>query len=78
MKKLNRKEVLEIKGLMQLLMKNRNTGEKWTREDKKKIKLHLKSISKLVPALIIFLLPGGLLLLPFLAKVLDRRKAKRP
>ena len=63
---------------MQLLMKNRNTGEKWTREDKKKIKLHLKSISKLVPALIIFLLPGGLLLLPFLAKVLDRRKAKRP
>ncbi len=72
------KEVLEIKGLMQLLMKNRNTGEKWTREDKKKIKLHLKSISKLVPALIIFLLPGGLLLLPFLAKVLDRRKAKRP
>jgi hypothetical protein len=72
------KEVLEVKGLMQMLMKNRNTGEKRTREEKKKIKLHLKGISKLVPVLIIFLLSGGLLLLPLLAEVLDRRKAKRP
>ena len=72
------KEVLEIKGLMQLLMKNRNTGEKWTKEEKKRIKTHLKSISKLVPVLIIFLLPGGSLFLPFLAQILDRRKVKRP
>jgi len=71
-------EVLEIKGLMQLLMKHRNTGQKWTKEEIKQIKGHLKNISKIVPMLIIFLLPGGSLLLPFLAEVLDRRKTRRP
>lgn len=71
------KEVLEVKGLMQLLMKYRNTGQKWTREEKKKIKMHVKNISKVVPVLLIFLLPGGSLLLPFLSEVLDRRKSIR-
>jgi hypothetical protein len=62
---------------MQLLMKHRNKGQKWTREEKKEIKTHLKNISRIVPSVIIFLLPGGSLLLPFLAEVLDRRKEKR-
>jgi hypothetical protein len=70
-------EVLAVKGLMQLLMKQRNTDQKWTKEEKREIKNHLKSISKVIPALIIFLLPGGSLLLPFLAEVLDRRKTRR-
>lgn len=71
-------EVLSVKGLMQLLMKHRNTGQKWTKEEIKEIKIHLKNISKVVPILVIFLLPGGSLLLPFLAEVLDRRKTRRP
>jgi len=71
-------QILAVKGLMQLLMKSRNTGEKWTREEKKEIKTHLKSISKIVPVIIIFLLPGGSLLLPILAEVIDRRKTRRP
>lgn len=71
------KEILEVKGLIQLLMKYRNTGKKWTREEKKKIKMHLKNISKLVPIAGIFLLPGGSLLLPFLVDILDRRKVRR-
>ncbi|HYA12053.1 MAG TPA: hypothetical protein VEF37_03630 [Thermodesulfovibrionales bacterium] len=71
-------EVLAVKGLMQLLMKQRNTDQNWTKEEKREIKNHLKSISKIVPALIIFLLPGGSLLLPLLAEVLDRRKTRRP
>ena len=70
-------QVLAVKGLMQLLMKTRNTGEKWTREEKNEIKTHLKSISKIVPVIIIFLLPGGSVLLPVLAEVLDRRKMRR-
>jgi len=70
-------EVLEIKGLMQLLMKERNSGEKWTGEEKREIKIHLKNISKIVPILIVFLLPGGSILLPFLAEILDRRKTRR-
>jgi hypothetical protein len=70
-------QVLAIKGLMQLLMKTRNTDEKWTREEKKAIKRHLKNIAKIIPAVIIFTLPGGSLLLPVLAEALDRRKTRR-
>ena len=70
-------EVLAIKGLMQLLMKQRNTGQQWTDDEIKEIKKHLRNISKIVPALLIFLLPGGSLLLPVLAEILDRRKAGR-
>lgn len=71
------KEVLSVKGLMYLLMKYRNTGEKWTREEKKEIKVHLRNIAEVIPALIVFLLPGGTLLLPFLVEILDRRKTRR-
>ncbi len=71
------REVLEVKDLMHILMKNRNTDQKWTNEEVKKIKSHLKNISRIVPAIIIFLLPGGAFLLPFLAEVLDRRKIER-
>ncbi len=70
-------EALAAKGLMYLLMKNRNTGEKWTREEKKEIKNHLRVISKMIPVMIVFLLPGGSLFLPFLAEVLDRRQKRR-
>ena len=70
-------EVLAVKGLMQLLMKIRNTDEKWTREEKKEIKTHLKNIAKIIPAVAIFVLPGGSLLLPILAEALDRRRVRR-
>ncbi len=70
-------EVLAVKGLMSLLMKNRNTGEKWTRDEKREIKNHLRNISKMVPVIIVFLLPMGSLFLPFLAEVLDRRNKRR-
>lgn len=70
-------EVVEIKGFMYILMKPRNTGEKWTKEEKKEIRRHLKRISKMFTILLIFLLPGGSLLLPILAEVLDRRKSRR-
>jgi hypothetical protein len=70
-------EVLSIKGLMQLLMKTRNRDEKWTREEKKEIMRHLKNIAKIIPVVAIFSLPGGSLLLPILAEVLDRRKTRR-
>jgi hypothetical protein len=70
-------EVLSIKGLMQLLMKVRNTDEKWTRDEKKEIKRHLKNVAKIIPAVALFSLPGGSFLLPILAEVLDRRKTRR-
>jgi hypothetical protein len=70
-------EVLAIKGLMQLLMKTRNTDEKWTREEEKEIKRHLKNIAKIIPTMAIFYFPGGSFLLPILAEALDRRKIRR-
>ena len=70
-------EVLGVKGFMQLLMKRRNTGEKWTSAEIAEIKSHLRNISRAVPALIIFMLPGGVFLLPLFAAFLDRRQKKR-
>jgi hypothetical protein len=70
-------EVLAIKGLMQLLMKTRNTDEKWTREERTEIKRHLKNIAKILPAIALFSLPGGSFLLAILAEALDRRKTRR-
>jgi hypothetical protein len=70
-------EVLSIKGLMQLLMKTRNTGETWTTGEKKEIKRHLRKIAKIVPEIAIYSLPGGSFLLPLLAETLDRRKTRR-
>jgi len=70
-------EVLSISGLMQVLMKTRNTDEKWTREEKKEIAGHLKNIAKIVPAVAIFSLPGGAFFLPILTEALDRRKRRR-
>ena len=68
---------LDIKGLMQLLMKTRNAGEHWTPEEQKKLKKHFINLSWTVPALIIFFLPGGTLLLIILAEILHRIKQVR-
>jgi hypothetical protein len=68
------KEVLEVKGLMHLLMKYKDTEGHWTKEEKREIKLHLKNISKVVPVMTIFLLPGGSFLLPFLVDILEKRE----
>jgi hypothetical protein len=70
-------EAQRISGFLYLLMKQRNTDEKWTAEEKKEIKRQLKILAMYIPILIIFLLPGGSLLLPFLAEVMDRRKTRR-
>ena len=70
-------EAQRISGFLYLLMKPRNTGEKWTPEEKKEIKRQLKYLTMYIPILLIFLLPGGSLMLPFLAEVMDRRKVSR-
>jgi hypothetical protein len=71
-------QVVPVKDLMHLLMKHRNTGEKWTKEEIREIRAHLEHIAKRVPVLVIFLLPGGSLLLPILAEVLDRLEKSPP
>jgi len=71
------KEGKYLHDFMWLLMKPRNTGVEWTIEEKTQLKSHLKHLSLYVPALIIFALPFGSLLLPVLTEVLDRREKDR-
>lgn len=77
----NRTLILREAGLMhdfmRLVMKRRNTGVKLTREEIRLFKSHVKHLSLYAPALIIFLLPFGSLLLPILAELLDRRENGR-
>jgi hypothetical protein len=68
-----RDELATIKGAWPLLMKQRNGG-KWTREDKTQLKTMLKSASSVSPYLFIWALPGSVVLLPFLAWFLDKRR----
>ncbi len=70
-------EAGKINGFMALLMKHRNTQYTWTKEEKKLLRTYLWHLSSYIPALIIFCLPGGSLLFPLLAEILDRRKNKR-
>jgi len=71
-------EAERISGFLYILMKQRNSGGPWTPEEKREIKNQLKHLAMYIPVLIIFLLPGGSLLIPFLAEVMDRRKTPRP
>jgi hypothetical protein len=66
-----------MNGFMRLLMKRRNKEGLWTAGEQAQLKEHLRHLSLYVPALIVFLLPFGSLLLPVLAFVLDRRRTRR-
>lgn len=71
-----REELAAMKGAWPLLMKQRNGG-KWTPEDKARLKEMVRRASTVSPYLFIWALPGSVLLLPFLAWYLDRRKKRR-
>jgi hypothetical protein len=70
-------EASKINDFMRLLMKFKNTRQAWAKEEKRLLRAHLLHLSSYIPALIIFCLPGGSLLFPLLAEILDRRKNKR-
>ncbi len=70
-------QVLAIQGLMRILMKVRNTGEPWTAQERREIRMHLRSLAWLAPILFLFIVPGGSFFLPILAEVLDRRRVPR-
>jgi hypothetical protein len=70
------RDLYQIHGFMHLLMKPRN-GLRWTAEDKSEIRSRLRNVASALPLLAVFTLPGGMLLLPFLAWYLDRRKKQK-
>ncbi len=71
-----RYELGKIKGAIPLLMKPRN-GVKWTAQERRDLQLMLRAASAVYPYLIIWALPGSVLLLPFLAWHLDARRKNR-
>ncbi|MCX8026738.1 MAG: hypothetical protein N3A62_02625 [Thermodesulfovibrionales bacterium] len=66
-----------LNGFFHLLFKQINTGQKWTSEEIALLKKHFLHLSAYIPVFLLFLLPGGSLLLPFVAEILDRRQNKR-
>jgi len=68
-------EMVQVKGLMPLLMKQRNHLS-WTPEDKAAIAAHMKRLSRLSPYLVVVVMPGGFFMLPALAWWLDRRRTR--
>jgi hypothetical protein len=70
-------EAREMDGFMELLLKQRNSEAKWTPVERSRLRRYLWRLAAYVPALCIFLLPGGLLLIPVLAEVMDRRRTAR-
>ena len=62
-------EIRETQDLSRLLLKA-GRGEAWTSDERERAKGQLIDICRTVPALAIFALPGGGLLLPVLIKVL--------
>lgn len=69
-------EMAQMRGLMQLLMKQRN-GYRWSETDRLKIRAQLRKLASLSPYMVLFVSPGGFLALPLLAWWLDRRRQKR-
>lgn len=68
--------VARIRGLMPLLMKQRN-GSRWTGAERDELQLQFRALMHLSPYLIVLALPGSFLLLPVLAWWLDRRRSAR-
>lgn len=70
-------EARDLENFMRLLMKQRNTGSKWTKNEKAQLKQYLWGLAFYAPVLFVFLLPGGFLLIPLLAEAVDRRRRLR-
>jgi hypothetical protein len=72
-----KRETCHAQGFMEVLMKQRNSGERWTKEEKALMKRCLRRFAVYVPVMAVFLLPFGMVFLPVLAEILDRRHDRR-
>jgi hypothetical protein len=71
-----RSELAQIKGAVPLLMKQRNGGT-WSVEERDQLRRTMRSLSSVSPYLLIWAVPGSMLILPFLAWHLDTRRKRR-
>jgi hypothetical protein len=61
-------EIQQSKELVGLLRKSTHT--KLTEKEKEQVKTHLIDVLKTIPAFAVFMLPGGIILLPIVAKLI--------
>lgn len=71
-----RSELGQIRGGLRLLVKP-GRGQRWTTEERHEIRKTLRSMHSVSPYLLIWALPGSVLILPFLAWHLDARRKRR-
>ncbi len=69
-------ELQQARGLMPILMKQRN-GQRWTPEERAELRGHFGRLSRLSPYLVLVVMPGGFLMLPVFAWWLDRRRLRQ-
>ena len=68
-------ETFEVKTIIHLLTGRWPNGKQWTKEEAGELRLHFKNAAKIVYAFFIFLLPGGLFFMPFVAEWLHKPKS---
>lgn len=71
-----RSELATIKGSTVWLIRQRRQGA-WTAAERDHLRGVMRSASSVSPYLVIWVVPGSLLLLPFLAWFIDRRRRRR-
>ena len=71
-----RQEVATMKGSVVWLLRQRRQGQ-WSSQERTQLRQVMRSASSVSPYLVIWVIPGSLLLLPFLAWFIDRRRSQR-
>lgn len=70
------REMATMKGSVRWLMQQRRQGQ-WTADEREHLRGVMRSASSVSPYLFIWVVPGSMLLLPFLAWFLDRQRKRR-
>jgi len=71
-----RNEMAVMKGSVVWLVRQRRRGE-WTAQERAQLREVMRSASSVSPYLIIWVVPGSMLLLPFMAWFIDSRRKER-
>jgi hypothetical protein len=67
--------LVQVRNLMPSLTMLRNY-QKWTSDDKRELRFHLKRLSRVSAYIALVVLPGGFVLMPVMAWWLNRRRSQ--
>jgi hypothetical protein len=68
-----RTEIVEVKGIIPLLMRQKN-NQRWSPSDREELRRYLRRLSRLSPYFFFLVTPGSFLFLPFFVWWLRRRR----